>query len=112
MVNKEEKIREMKKKEIKRNIETANPFQSAWITAADFAFLEPIELYHKELEEASIRTSAFTNYHVHFRKVFTISGEKQVILRISADDYYKLYINGEFVCQGPAAAYPEYYNYN
>ena len=112
MVNKVEKIREMKKKEIKRNIETANPFQSAWITTADFASLEPIELYHKELEEVSIRTSAFTNYHVHFRKVFTISGEKQVILRISADDYYKLYINGEFVCQGPAAAYPEYYNYN
>ncbi len=92
--------------------EYVKPFRSKWITTPDFASLQPIELYHKELEEVSIEASAFTNYHVHFRKVFAISGEKQVIMRISADDYYKLYINDEFVCQGPAAAYPEYYNYN
>ena len=31
---------------------------------------------------------------------------------ISADDYYKLYINGQFVGQGPAPSYHFQYNYN
>lgn len=33
-------------------------------------------------------------------------------IRISADDYYKLYINCVFVCQGPAPSYVFSYNYN
>ena len=31
---------------------------------------------------------------------------------ISADDYYKLYINGHFVTQGPTPSYHWQYNYN
>lgn len=34
------------------------------------------------------------------------------VLRISADDYYKLYVDGAYVAQGPAPAYPEHYYYN
>ena len=33
-------------------------------------------------------------------------------MRISADDYYKLYINGNFVAEGPAPGYPNAYFYN
>ena len=33
-------------------------------------------------------------------------------IHISADDYYKLYINGVFVTQGPAPGYPSHYYYN
>ena len=33
-------------------------------------------------------------------------------LRITADDYYKLYVNGTFLAQGPAPGYPEHYYYN
>ena len=39
------------------------------------------------------------------------NGVKQ-LLRITADDYYKLYLNGRFLAQGPAPAYPEHYYYN
>lgn len=41
------------------------------------------------------------------------TGEKErLFLSISADDYYKLYVNGTFVTQGPAPAVPEQYYYN
>lgn len=39
------------------------------------------------------------------------SGNSTVV-RISADDHYKLYVNGELVAQGPAPAFIEHYYYN
>lgn len=33
-------------------------------------------------------------------------------MRLSADDYYKLYVNGHFVCQGPSEGYNDEYYYN
>ena len=39
-------------------------------------------------------------------------GGRQYLLDITADDYYKLYVNGHFAGQGPAPAYPEQYYYN
>lgn len=87
-------------------------FNAKWITTEDFKDKKPIDVFHKELVYDEIEESEIKNYHVHFRKCFELDAVKNTIVRISADDYYKLYINGEFVCQGPAAAYPEYYNYN
>lgn len=87
-------------------------FKSAWITTEDFKGLLVIDMYHKEYEEKEIPKSPFDNYHVYFRKKLFLDDCENINIKISADDYYKLYINGEFVCQGPASAYPEYYNYN
>ncbi len=42
----------------------------------------------------------------------TVKEKERYLLRISADDYYKLYVDGVYVAQGPAPAYPEYYYYN
>lgn len=44
-------------------------------------------------------------------KTVIYCSEKAVIY-ISADDYYKLYINGKFVASGPAPSYYNSYNYN
>ena len=87
-------------------------FNAKWITTEDFAPLVPIDMFHKENDEIKLPESPFKNYHIHFRKKFTLHNTDNVCINISADDYYKLYVNGVFVCQGPAPAYPECYNYN
>lgn len=53
------------------------------------------------------------NVHVLFRKTFSLNSDiNSAKIYISADDYYKLYINGKFVNQGPAPSYHFRYNYN
>ena len=87
-------------------------FQSKWITTQEFASLIPIDIFHKELEPIEYVPGPIKNYHIHFRKKIAFPGGAQVLLKISADDYYKLYVNGTFVAQGPAPAYADSYNYN
>jgi len=53
------------------------------------------------------------NQHMLVRKILNVpEGVNKAGIDISADDYYKLYINGHFVGQGPAPAYHFHYNYN
>lgn len=52
------------------------------------------------------------NFYIKVKKIFTLGTFKSAGIRITADDYYKLYINGEFVGQGPAPAYYFAYNWN
>jgi len=54
------------------------------------------------------------NTHLLLRKSFTLSKIKKspYTLYITADDYYYLYINGEFVSQGPDPGYPGQYFVN
>ncbi len=52
------------------------------------------------------------NLYTKFRKSFFADKEGSFLMRISADDYYKLKINGRLVGMGPAPAYTFNYNYN
>lgn len=52
------------------------------------------------------------NLYVRFKKSFTIDSISNAKIDISADDYYKLYINGEYIGQGPAPSYDFDYAYN
>ncbi len=85
-----------------------------FICHPDFAFLTPINIFHKELpkKEAVKIPEKFLNKHVLFRKKLFLEDFKKVLLNISADDRYKLYINGKFVTEGPAPSYPNGYFYN
>lgn len=86
-------------------------FKSKWITTEDFVDEKVIDVFHRELDGIEVVSGRIKNYHVHFRKKFC-TDSRGVKIRISADDYYKLYVNGSFVCQGPAPGYSSAYNYN
>ena len=109
-------------------------FRNSWFTIPEAGTVRPLNLYHKEQEEPGCseettqntgQTASGTaaasvlpsNLHVLARAVISCGEEhgqsgERLILRITADDYYKLYVNGSFVGQGPAPAYPEHYYYN
>lgn len=90
-----------------------NELCAKWITNSDFCSLKPIYVFHKELEKQTFACDEkYSNKHILFRKKFQLSGCKKATVRISADDYYKLYINGQFVTQGPAPGYDFHYYYN
>ncbi len=87
----------------------ADIFKSNWITTEEFAALSPDDLILRP--DGNNKKGEIFNRHICFKKSFNFSGG-EAILNISADDYYKLYINGEFVGQGPAPAYFYNYKYN
>ena len=90
-------------------------WKAKWITDPRFAALQPLNLLHKQLFPVSIpeHPADLQNQHLLVRKQFQVTDAiREAYLDISGDDYYKLYINGEFVGQGPAPGYPDHYYYN
>ncbi len=88
---------------------------AGWIVPQESALLNPINIYHKEIDRVSVELPVeLKNKHILYRKEIEIkkSSEEVFKIRITADDYYKLYINGKFVCQGPAQGYYWHYNWN
>lgn len=91
----------------------STPFCPVWRTIPEMADITPVKGYHKELIPTPPRDEPMENLHVLARtSIFWQPQQGACQIRISADDYYKLYINGVFVAQGPAPAYPEHYYYN
>ncbi|MBQ8781774.1 MAG: family 78 glycoside hydrolase catalytic domain [Oscillospiraceae bacterium] len=88
-------------------------FKGKWITDAEFSRLKPVNVFHRQLEKVSVPCTKHRNRHILFRQKFTCdSSTETALVYISADDYYKLYINGKFVGQGPAPSYHFRCNYN
>lgn len=85
-----------------------------FITTADFADIPRRNVFHKEnAPELPPETDPkYLNRHILFRRRVALGDFKRATLRITADDYYKLYINGRFVSSGPAPSYPHSYYYN
>lgn len=95
---------------------TETKFEPKWYTIPEFSKTVPINPYHKEQEPGQRMHSGVKNLHVLARAEIEMESCKgkdfQAVLRITADDYYKVYVNGVFAGQGPAPAYPEAYYYN
>lgn len=87
-------------------------FVGKWITDSEFEELEPRRVFKKQLEKLDLPCTDHLNRHILFRARFNADSVEGVSAFISADDYYKLYINGRFVTSGPAPAHHYRYNYN
>ena len=88
-------------------------FIGKWVTNSEFANLKPRNVFHKQLDKVDLPCDEHRNRHILFRKKFCCDNLcDNALIYISADDYYKLYINGRFVAQGPAPSYHFNYNYN
>ena len=88
--------------------------EGKWITCRKFASLRKQNVFHRQLDHAAhpVFDEDLVNTHVLFRRKFFLDNTENCVIRITADDYYKLYINGKFVTSGPAAGYDFRYFYN
>ena len=88
-------------------------FQGKWITTEEFFELPPRNVFFRQLTREKPDCSEHRDRHILFRRRFSLDSPiEKAILYVSADDYYKLYINGVFVTQGPTPSYHFQYNYN
>lgn len=90
-------------------------WEAEWIADAAFIGLQPIDLFHKEMEPKELpdHREDLKNLHMLARKTWVLEEAfTDAILDITADDYYKVYINGQFVGQGPAQGNYFHYYYN
>ncbi len=88
-------------------------FQPEWHTTEEFAGIHPVNLLHKEQDTGEAPSAARKNVHVLARARISLARPEQgLFLRLTGDDYYKLYVNGEFVTQGPAPSDPGHYYYS
>ena len=89
-------------------------FAGSWITDAEMAPLKPKPVYARQLTRNSLPKPDpnIRNRHILFRRVFELGKPGPAVVFITADDYYKLYVNGVFAGQGPAAGTPDHTYYN
>lgn len=96
---------------------TTKTWRAKWIQDACFGGFAPLNLLHKELEPIDLpeHPVELLNRHMLVRRVFSLRADecvgKRMWLDISADDYFKLILNGAFVAQGPAQGYAFHYPY-
>ena len=89
-------------------------FKGVWITDGEMAALKPRNVFARQLstDRLSPPNEIVRNCHILFRKSFELDGPREAKIYVSADDYYKLYVNGTFVGQGPAAGTVDHTYYN
>jgi len=87
-------------------------WQAQWLRDPVFDGVAYRELIHPSRNEEN--NGEMQNVHTLFRRELALGDAPvgQARLYITADDCYKLYVNGRFVGVGPAPAYPFDYPYN
>jgi len=86
-----------------------------WVRDRRFEGLQPANVFHKEHApgEPIHLATELQNRHMRVRKTLHLTEPvKEAWIELTADDYYKLSINGQFVGQGPAQGNYDHYFYN
>jgi len=83
-----------------------------WICDPLLLGRKPVQTLHKEYGEKAATDERLMNRHMLVRRAFDAEAGEKLTLNITADDYYKLYLNGEMIGMGPAQAYAHRYAYN
>ena len=95
---------------------STSPFKGKWICEPRFADILPKDPYHKQLEpprDNRKHPTELCNVHTLFRRRFALNKKAgRYLLRFSADDYGKVYVNGVFVGQGPTTGFLTAYHFN
>ena len=73
-----------------------------WICDPDFLNLTPVNTLHKQMDkDAAVKPDArLQNRHMLVRRPFEAGPGEALELAVTADDYYKLYLNGELILKG------------
>ena len=88
-------------------------FTGKWITTGEFSDLAPRNVFFRQIGRQKLDCSEHRNRHILYRRSFNLEALPQkAVLFITADDYYKLWVNGTYVSQGPAPGWHFDYNYN
>ncbi len=85
-----------------------------WITSPQFEDLTPLDVFHRERQITDVKNDTENgNSVILFRKnTALVKLPQKAELKVTADDFYRLYINGVFVTEGPAPAYHFRYRYD
>ena len=85
-----------------------------WICDPAFLHRTPVQTLHKEMDADArvVPDPSLANRHMLVRRTFDRAPGEPLELAITADDYYKLYLNGELIGVGPAQAYADRYPVN
>lgn len=83
-----------------------------WICDPAFLGRKPVQTLHKQFGAKPEVDEKLKNRHMLVRCAFDARAGERLMLRITADDYYKLYINGKLIGVGPAQAYADRYMVN
>ncbi len=85
-----------------------------WICPLEFKNELPINMFYKEKKwQMPELPKKFKNVHMLVKKDLILKEkDKKYKIRITADDYYKLYINDKYVAQGVAQGYYFCYYWN
>lgn len=84
--------------------------QGKFICYKTFENVKPLNVFKRGVKNKN-NDEEFLNKHILFRRKFFVSSYKSAKILITADDYFKLYINGKYVVQGPPSGYPQRYYY-
>ena len=80
--------------------------KAKWVVHGMFRDIEPIDVrkYDRIVSYDENHPDKFRNIHTLFRLEFE-KPDKKAVLRYSADDIAKIYVNGAFIDMGPAPSY-------